>query len=106
MVKSYIQINGKLIPKDEYSGNNVRGLRSPNIIPDLTPFQSPIDGQIITTRSMLKRHNKAHGVTNSADYSKEFMAKKQHEREMRLQGATKDDTAERIEAIKQAIYRS
>jgi hypothetical protein len=102
---SWIQIDGKLIPKEEYYGNNVRN-QAPMVMPDIEPFVSPIDGQVITTRPMLKRHNKAHGVTNQADYSEEFIAGKRKEREARQLGATRADRDDRIELIKRAMHRS
>jgi hypothetical protein len=101
---SWIQINGKLIPKEEYLGDNSRN-QAPLVMPDIEPFVSPIDGQVITTRPMLKRHNKAHGVTNSADYSPEFIEGKRKEREAKTLGNTSQDKAERIEAIQRAMHR-
>ena len=97
----WIQIDGKLIPKEEYRGDNSRN-QGPMFMPDIEPFVSPIDGQVITTRPMLKRHNKAHGVTNTADYSKEFMEGKKKEREAK---ADREGTADRIDLIKRAIHR-
>ena len=102
---SWIQVNGKLIPREEYLGDNNRN-QAPMVMEDIKPFVSPIDGQIITTRPMLRRHNKAHGVTHSADYSQEFLDGKRKEREARYRGDTPQDKAERIEAIKRAINRS
>ena len=97
----WIQIDGKLVPKEEYYGDNTRS-QAPMFMPDIEPFVSPIDGQVITTRPMLKRHNKAHGVTNTADYSKEFLDGRRKER---AATADKAGTAERIDLIKQAIHR-
>ena len=105
MTKSWIQVNGKLIPREEYLGDNNRN-QAPMVMPDIEPFVSPITGDVITTRPMLKRHMKAHGVTNYADYSKEFLDGKRKEREAKGLGATHQDRAERIEAIKRAINRS
>ena len=34
----------------------------PTVVPDLTPFISPIDGKEITSRSGLREHEKRHGV--------------------------------------------
>jgi hypothetical protein len=101
VTKSWIQIDGKLIPKDEYQGNNVRG-PSIHVMPDIKPLQSPIDGSIITSRPQLEAHNKQHGVTNSADYSPEFLAKRRKETHMYATGQDKASKQERIETLSRA----
>jgi hypothetical protein len=103
-IKSWVQIDGKLIPKDEYRGDNTR--QQHHVMPDIKPFVSPITGELISSRPHLKAHNKQHGVTNTADYSREFTEKKRNEREARQLGATSRDRADRIEAIKSAMRRS
>lgn len=49
-------------------------------------FQSPIDQSEITGPASLREHNRRHGVTDSRDYSPEFMEKKQKERLSPLNG--------------------
>lgn len=70
---SWIQdpLTGKLIPRDEY----VRPCLNPSasIQGDIESFVSPIDGQLIDDRGKLRRHNKQHGVTNSADYTDQWV---------------------------------
>ena len=78
--------------------------RGPMIIPPLQPFISPITGEEITCREQLRRHNRAHGVTNSADYSPEWMERKAKERHAQATGDTPQARAERIEALKHALY--
>ena len=49
---------GKVVPKHE-APENV----GPVVIEDLqTPFESPVDGSMITSRADLRRHNRQHGV--------------------------------------------
>jgi hypothetical protein len=98
--KSWIQVDGKLIPKEEYNGNNVRA--DYHIQPDIEPFTSPITGEVIMGRSHLRRHMKQHGVTNSADYSPEFYERKQTERKRKQE---RDGKRHRIELIKRQLER-
>jgi hypothetical protein len=99
--KSWIQIDGKLIPKEEYHGNNVRG-PDLHVLPDITPFVSPIDGKQINSRPQLREHNKKHGVTNSADYSPEYYQKRKQER---LFEQARHGRNERIELMKRAMEK-
>ena len=80
-VPSWIQdpITGKLIPRDEYVRPCLNETAS--VLPALEAFVSPIDGQLITDRGQLRRHNAKHGVTNSADYSDSFIAERKRRRE-------------------------
>jgi hypothetical protein len=73
------------------------------VIPDIEAFVSPVDGRIVNTRSELERHNREHGVTDSRDYSKEFIEKKHIERSQATLGMTKADKADRIERLRYAI---
>ena len=100
---SWIQINGQLIPKEEYYGQNTRSsVAGYTILKDIEPFISPVDGKIINSRSQLRVHNKQHDVTNMADFSPEYVEKKVKERQLRLHGQTRADKQDRIEALKRA----
>ena len=101
---SWIQIDGKLIPKSEFHGNNVRQ-RAGNIIDEIEPFTSPIDKSVIHTRAQRDAHMKAHGVTNSSDFSKEFLDKKGKERHMKSCGLDPASKADRIRILKAATER-
>ena len=103
--KSWIQIDGKLIPKEEYYGDNRRNRKMDGIMPDIEPFKSIIDGSIIGSRSTMRAHFKEHDVTPLADFSPEYRQKKQAERLQRLYGQTKQDKQERIELLKHAVER-
>ena len=74
-----------------------------HIIDDIEPFRSPVTGEIITTRSQLKEHNKLHGVTDSRDYSREFFDRKAQERDRKMRGMTKRDRRNRIELLKREL---
>ena len=92
---------GKLIPKELFKRQGqtadyyVQGA--------LEPFISPVTKELITSREQLRLHNKEHGITNSADYSDEYMAKKIKQREDRLNGNTHQAKTERIELIKRVL---
>lgn len=101
--KSWIQIDGKLIPKEEYYGDNRRMADIPYVLPDIEPFVSPVDGTVVSSRAHLREHNRKNDVHNYADYSPEYVEKKVKERHQRLQGQTKQDREHRIEALKSAI---
>ena len=104
--KSWIQIDGKLIPKDEYRGTNSRVSEGLMIIPDIEPFKSPVDGRIVNSRSALRVHNKELDVTHYQDFSQEYIDKRVKERMDRLHGRTKQDRADRIEHLKRAYERN
>lgn len=87
---------GKLIPKEEYQRE---GSDSAYIQGPIDSFVSPIDGRVIRDRKHLRDHNREHGVTNSADYSHEFMLKRSHDRVARMSGQTKQDVHERKQMI-------
>ena len=106
-IETYVfcQVTGKMVKK----GTEQRidpATRAPMIIPPLKPFISPITGEEITCREQLRRHNREHGVTQSADYSPEWMERKAKESHDAATGNTPEARRERIEAIKHAIYRS
>ena len=106
MRKTYVfcKVTQKMVEKG-MEQNPDTGPKSAMIIPPLTPFISPITGEEITCRAQLQRHNRAHGVTNSADYSQEFLDKRSKERDDRTTGNTRQDRDERIRAIQHAIHR-
>jgi hypothetical protein len=91
----------KMVPKEEYVAQNQRHHM---VIPPLEEFQSPITGEIIRNREQLRAHNRQHGVTNIADYSNEWYQKKAVERKRIATGQTPEAKAERIAALKKAIY--
>ena len=73
------------------------------VIPDIEAFVSPVDGRVVNTRSELAVHNREHGITDSRDYSKEFIEKKHIERSQATLGQTKADKADRIDRLRYAI---
>ena len=91
---------GEFIPKGEYQTVDPD---APMVLKALDEFISPIDGQRITDRGQLRRHNKQHGVTNIADYGSSYFDRKQSERDAVLSGNTRQAKNERVETIKRAI---
>lgn len=59
--KSWIQINGELIPKDEYYGDS-HSAKAPIFVPDIKPYKSTITGEIIGGRAQHKNHLKQHNL--------------------------------------------
>lgn len=91
--KSWVQhpTTGKLIPRDEY----VRPSSKSAAVHVMQEFVSPITKEVISCPKQLRKHNKDHGVTNSADYSQEFMEKRSQERINESIGNTPEAKAER-----------
>ena len=58
----WIQVDGKLVPAEEVertqSGHRIQIMR------DLKPFKSPVDGSVISTRRQRTLHNKRNGVVD------------------------------------------
>lgn len=102
--KSYIQdrTTGKLIPKEDYTDPRNRGVM---IQADIEPFISPITKEVITSRSQLRLHNKKHGVTDSRDYSSDFIKKRSDARVNEMMGKTPQAHAERIECVKRTLEK-
>ena len=60
----YSDQEGKLLPADEYYqkyGPNTRGGVSWQVMPDISPYQSIIDGREITSRNKHRQHLKDNG---------------------------------------------
>ena len=100
MKKSYVQINGKLVPKNE--ATYVADRKHLNVMGDIEPFKSPITGEVIRGRAHLRQHMKQHGVTNSADYSDDWYKNRRKEIQRQQE---RDGRADRIELLKKATER-
>ena len=77
--KSFVQIKTddgyKLVPKEER--HLWRENKSASILPDMKPMKSPIDGEIISSRSAYRNHMRKHGVIDVGN-EKLKPAKKQY----------------------------
>lgn len=60
--ETYVLRKGKLVPKRLASPHPHAGKRSLNALSDITEFRSTVDGSVISSRSHLRDHNRAHGV--------------------------------------------
>ncbi|MAS09916.1 hypothetical protein [Salinisphaera sp.] len=61
-VRSWVQIDGELVPKHLAPSNERPGATGPNIIVDsIDPFQSQADGKVYTSKSAYRRELKARG---------------------------------------------
>ena len=91
----------KLIPIDDSKPRSAGAV----IFNDIEPFKSPIDGSIISDRKQLREHNKKHNVVQASEFSPEYYERKANERADLLSGTSKVGKADRIEAIKHALYK-
>lgn len=92
---------GKLIPAEEYVRPN--SAKSAYVMEDVKPFVSPVDGSVISTRRKLNEHNRRHGVTNSADYSKEYLKGRT---DQRLKQQAREGKQDRVNKIRNALDRA
>lgn len=88
---------GKLVPKEKYRR---RGPDAPYIQGDIEGVVSPIDGTLLDDRAKLRRHNARHGVTDSRDYSNEYLKEK---RESRHRQQAREGRVDRIETIRRIM---
>ena len=58
MKKTYIYVNGELVEKGSKEHYESLG---PMVMPDIAPYQSMIDGSMITSRSVHRDHLRQHG---------------------------------------------
>ena len=90
----------ELIPADEY----VRPIsQRAYVMEDIKPFVSPVDGTVISSRPHLEAHNRRHGVTNSADYSPDFLKSRA---DQRLKQQAREGKQERVDKIRNALDRA
>lgn len=96
----------KMVEKGTEQNHVYDSPRGHMVIGPMKPFVSPITGEEITSRPQLAAHNKQHGVTNSADYSREWYQSKEKQRQRELNGDTKRQRKERIADLQEAMRRS
>jgi len=96
-------VSQKLIEKSAHHPSD-SGPCAPAVHGSLNAFVSPVDGSVIDDRGKLREHNKRHGVTNVADYGENYFEKRGKEKYADQQGSTREAKAERVEAIKKAMY--
>jgi len=98
----YCPVRCKLIPKAEYYPQEKVSVQ---IMPDIQPFVSPVDGKVITSRTKLRAHNREHGVTNIRDYGEETRMKGELERQKRITGSTPQAKRERKMLIAEELRK-
>ena len=96
-------VTGKLVPKGDFVPQTHN---APAVHGDMQSFVSPITKELITCRGQLRRHNKKHGVTNSADYSADFMDKRNTARINESIGNTPRAKAERIAMLNDQLTKA
>ncbi len=69
---------------------------------DIQEFKSPITGEIIQSRSDLRRHMKTHGVIQTAELDQKEMARKSQDRRLMAAGIHPKQKAARIDALRGA----
>lgn len=65
--KTYIGSDSRNHLLPEFGGSEIAGDGSAYYVPDATPFQSPVDGSYITSRSHLREHNIRNRVVDCGD---------------------------------------
>ena len=61
----------KMVPKAEYYAG-LEAADFPMIQPDIQPFKSIIDGEVISSRRDLRNHMRKHDVVPTAEFSAEW----------------------------------
>lgn len=84
----------------EITGNDV--VAHHHVMNDIEAFVSPINGEIINTRSQLEKHMRTHNVAPTADFKDHWANKEAQRRSPRADAQAK---RERVEAIKGAAHR-
>jgi hypothetical protein len=59
MKKTYVYVDGELVEKG--SDEHLERVYGPFVMPDIQPYQSMIDGSMITSRSRHREHLQANG---------------------------------------------
>lgn len=70
MRKRWVYIDGEAVEVGEDYVNRRESTDTHNIIPDIKPYQSMIDGREITSRSKHRAHLKAHGCIEVGNETK------------------------------------
>lgn len=70
MRTTYVQINGELVEKSRYYGDQMSAM----VIPDIQPYRSMIDGSMIEGRSQHRAHLKQHNCIEVGNESMESKA--------------------------------
>ena len=99
MRRTYRYVDGVLTDVTEQVRPRSAGV---TILGDIEPFQSPIDGSTITSRSRMREHMARHNVTHVSDY-KEYWKNAAKERAAAFTPESRHDRESRIESIKHAI---
>lgn len=88
----------------EVSPTDEQSPRAHQVIKDIEPFKSPVDGSIIVGRRSLREHNKRNNVTNVADF-KDTWKEAADERRKFFEGNKSYDRKDRIDALKHAFEK-
>ena len=69
MRKTYVYVDGELVEKG--SEEHLNKVYGPFVMPDIAPYQSMIDGSMITSRSTHREHLQANGCIEVGNESME-----------------------------------
>ena len=64
MRRTWVQVDGKLVPKEQYHRPESKG---PAIVGDIEPYQSMITGETISGRAQHREHLRQHGHEEVGD---------------------------------------
>ena len=71
MHKRWIQVDGKLLPAEEYVAPAEP--LAPIVMPDIAPYKSMVTGELINSRSRHREHLRDHGMTEIGNETKYLM---------------------------------
>ncbi|MCS7084462.1 MAG: hypothetical protein NZ534_00080 [Bacteroidia bacterium] len=72
------------------------------VMRDIEPYVSPVDGSYIDTRKKHNAHMKRYGLVRYDDFSQEELERRVKERVKRMQGLDEQSRRERIQALSDA----
>lgn len=98
MRKRYVQINGQL-----YERGQEPVAEGPMVIGDIKPYQSMIDGRMITSRSQHREHLKANGCVEVGDQTQALL--KQAQRDPFESAQRKELIRAQVDAMRHADFR-
>lgn len=105
MRRHYVQHpkTGRLVPHEEVDWPRYQTKpRRVEIMPDIEPFVSPVDGTVVSSRSRLREHNKRNDVVQFHEMDGEW-ERAAARRQAIAEGRDKTARAERVQDIINAI---
>ena len=102
--QNYVQHpkTGKLVRAEDVDWPRYRFKRSYQIMPDIDPFVSPVDGSVVSSRSTLRAHNDRNDVVNFHEFDGHW-EKKAKERADFMNGKSKEHKKDVLRDVIKAV---